>query len=393
MGAYSSWASLALVHHAIVQLSYHSITPGLGKENWFLDYRVLGDDIVIADKAVADAYLGYCALFGIPISPAKGIVSDQGLLNFASQFVQDSLDLSPASLKEELQISSVARRKEMASRLIRRGWARNSLAATLRLMLCPRIWDASMARLAKGKMSFALDMVIRSAFSPKASIIRYFGDSALLVRCWFRALRPGVGILTDLVEMSRGNEERRLSVLPLSEAERLMISKLASLIHADVLSQAERFETDMTQWELNVRPSVGDTYGMHVAYTTWFAFNMHRFAPMRERLDTVLQRANLTAAFLLDLPERVSPKDAIDRLMVLVDCSTEVPSLPRWSSPCPGATEAELYKAQTPEAAFRIACNMERQDWIRDLALLKLKEPHGDRSSYAQPSYFDSFEL
>jgi hypothetical protein len=53
MGALSSWAMLALTHHAIVQwaaLRAGVITSG-GK--WFLDYAVLGDDIVLANGRVA----------------------------------------------------------------------------------------------------------------------------------------------------------------------------------------------------------------------------------------------------------------------------------------------------------------------------------------------------
>lgn len=51
MGALSSWAMLALTHHVIVQIA----SMRVGKPS-FTNYALLGDDIVIADKAVAMSY-------------------------------------------------------------------------------------------------------------------------------------------------------------------------------------------------------------------------------------------------------------------------------------------------------------------------------------------------
>lgn len=53
MGAYSSWAMLAVAHHAIVQYCAHLE----GLEGWFERYAVVGDDIVIYHDAVAKRYL------------------------------------------------------------------------------------------------------------------------------------------------------------------------------------------------------------------------------------------------------------------------------------------------------------------------------------------------
>jgi hypothetical protein len=70
MGLYSSWALLALAHHAIVQYSAHKI--GL-REFW--DYRILGDDIVIRNDEVAHAYAETIKSLGVEISPTKTLVS------------------------------------------------------------------------------------------------------------------------------------------------------------------------------------------------------------------------------------------------------------------------------------------------------------------------------
>lgn len=70
MGLYSSWALLATAHHLIVQ--YSAIKVGITD---FKDYRILGDDIVIRNDAVAASYRAVMTEFGIGISPEKTLVS------------------------------------------------------------------------------------------------------------------------------------------------------------------------------------------------------------------------------------------------------------------------------------------------------------------------------
>lgn len=55
MGALSSWAMLAITHHFIVQSA--AWMAGVVKtRTMFSKYAVLGDDIVIWDKATAEKY-------------------------------------------------------------------------------------------------------------------------------------------------------------------------------------------------------------------------------------------------------------------------------------------------------------------------------------------------
>jgi len=82
MGAYSSWAMLALTHHFVVQLA----ALRAGWVGWFPFYALLGDDIVIADKGVADHYLAIMRGLGVSISKHKSIVSETGLLEFAKRW-------------------------------------------------------------------------------------------------------------------------------------------------------------------------------------------------------------------------------------------------------------------------------------------------------------------
>jgi hypothetical protein len=101
MGAYSSWAMLAFTHHAIVQwaaLRAGLITCG---GNWFSDYALLGDDIVIANKLVADEYSRLMTALGVEIGLHKSLISVRGLaLEFAKRFFLNGGDASMAPVAE-----------------------------------------------------------------------------------------------------------------------------------------------------------------------------------------------------------------------------------------------------------------------------------------------------
>jgi hypothetical protein len=82
MGAYSSWAMLAFMHHIVVQMA----AMRAGWVGWFPYYAIVGDDIVISDKGVADHYLALMRTFGVQISFHKSIVSESGLLEFTKRW-------------------------------------------------------------------------------------------------------------------------------------------------------------------------------------------------------------------------------------------------------------------------------------------------------------------
>lgn len=65
MGAYSSWAMLALTHHTIVQVSSDSLNE---------NYAVLGDDVVV-DEFCGEKYATIMQQLGVSISYAKSIIS------------------------------------------------------------------------------------------------------------------------------------------------------------------------------------------------------------------------------------------------------------------------------------------------------------------------------
>jgi hypothetical protein len=95
MGAYSSWAMLALVHHLIVQNAAFEA----GKRGWFEAYAILGDDVVIANREVARQYRAIMKGLGVRLSGPKTLVG-RGSCEFAKRFFLKGKDTSPVSLLE-----------------------------------------------------------------------------------------------------------------------------------------------------------------------------------------------------------------------------------------------------------------------------------------------------
>jgi hypothetical protein len=100
MGALSSWGSLAITHHFIVQAAAWDagVTP-IG--TWFCDYAVLGDDLVIFDQRVKTAYLRIVSALGVECGIAKSLLSPNGhAIEFAKRTLYKGVDISPIPLKE-----------------------------------------------------------------------------------------------------------------------------------------------------------------------------------------------------------------------------------------------------------------------------------------------------
>jgi hypothetical protein len=94
MGAYSSWAMLAFVHHALVQFAAYRA----GHRGWFVGYAVLGDDVVIADHVVASKYVAIMKEIGVGIGFHKSVISNNRSLEFAKRFVYKGEEVTPLPL-------------------------------------------------------------------------------------------------------------------------------------------------------------------------------------------------------------------------------------------------------------------------------------------------------
>jgi hypothetical protein len=94
MGAYSSWAMLAFVHHALVQFAAWRV----GHRVWFTLYAVLGDDVVIAHREVANEYVRIMTELGVGISFHKSVISNNRSLEFAKRYYHRGVEATPMPL-------------------------------------------------------------------------------------------------------------------------------------------------------------------------------------------------------------------------------------------------------------------------------------------------------
>lgn len=100
MGALSSWGVFSLTHHFVVQYCARQA----GWKTWFDEYALLGDDIVIANKQVADIYLfTMTKVFGVEINISKSLISNNGTAEFAKHLVTRDCNYTPVGPKNVSQ--------------------------------------------------------------------------------------------------------------------------------------------------------------------------------------------------------------------------------------------------------------------------------------------------
>jgi hypothetical protein len=93
MGLYSSWATFAVCHHFLIYLACKKARVAWER----CPYMLLGDDIVLADDKVAQAYKEYLLLWDVPFSPGKTHTSLYGY-EFAKQIILHGKNVSPLPL-------------------------------------------------------------------------------------------------------------------------------------------------------------------------------------------------------------------------------------------------------------------------------------------------------
>jgi len=162
MGALSSWASMALVHHALVQFAAFRCKPVQQAPSWYKTYLVLGDDIDIAkNHLVAENYQHICAELSIVIGHLKSLRSNKNCFEFANMRFTPDGNISPLSLKEELASVKWIARVEYAKRILARfdtHYTRPWMAL-LRKATTASQWNALIPELAGSRGNTHLNLV------------------------------------------------------------------------------------------------------------------------------------------------------------------------------------------------------------------------------------------
>lgn len=261
MGGYSSFAALELLHHLLVQYSAFSSGLRVTSSAPFDNYCVLGDDVVIGDPNVAQAYLDTCSYYEIPISAGKSYQSNTGFFSFVSEIFIKDVCLSPLSLRADLLANNIATRFEYATKAMERGYgsfAPSKLFNSIfRLMLHKNQFKAEIERMERGSVSTLSHRVLGAL-----SIICN-GAQGLSISYWLRkAVSPlGVSELRgDRVEISIKEMNWMVAVL-----RQLIFNRTKSLAH---LQRAEA--AAVTRW------------------LTYFQGHLYRIMEANERLKFVL---------------------------------------------------------------------------------------------------------
>lgn len=120
MGALSSWAMLALTHHMVVQLA--ATRAGvIGPNEWYDNYELLGDDIILFDDLVADQYLLIMEEIGVPINTAKSVLANNPVTEFAKVTSYYGHNVSPVSWKMFMSQNHLMGRANIAYAMLSKG--------------------------------------------------------------------------------------------------------------------------------------------------------------------------------------------------------------------------------------------------------------------------------
>jgi hypothetical protein len=126
-GALTSWAAFSLSHHILVQYAHYKATGIVG---WFKDYALLGDDIVLANRVVAEAYLVLLRKIGVECGLAKSMISSTASFEFAKRTFVRGKDVSPISL---LAIGAAKADFPVLEQILQRSRSNRPLMETLRV--------------------------------------------------------------------------------------------------------------------------------------------------------------------------------------------------------------------------------------------------------------------
>jgi len=197
MGCLGSFALLALWNHSWVQFASWLVTGRV-----IFSYGITGDDVVISERnpsaPIGDKYVSLSNYFGIGISKPKSFVSST-LFNFLSRIWYGGLEVSPASLREDMHVRDTSSRVQRSLRLLERDWWNASgdgwLAKAVKQFLYPAEYLIAMNHMRKGKLDGLGLRAVLGFMSPTRSISRAFGLSFAPINGWLSAFAGSTSLL------------------------------------------------------------------------------------------------------------------------------------------------------------------------------------------------------
>lgn len=301
MGAYSSWAMLALTHHAMVQWAAYME----GFKGWFDLYAVLGDDIIIAHPGVARRYVKICEWFGVEIGLAKSLISNGKTCEFAKKLFFKGEDCSGLPLKfwaaSQINMSVVS--------MLLAWYPHRSIANFVRALgvgfkgssSLDKTWDSLPRRLRVLMVYLTHPLHMnRFAFSDYAEWLWAHGPN----RRWSPTDDGMVDAKPWLVIVTEG-VINRLRDLIMSK-KRQMVAKLL-VRDAPVMNIHARAYRKVVEFEHELEEFAGT---LEDAYWKWNKRSLNRIAEYAERLLDLQSKAGGLPAMMQDHIFRVVKEDS-----------------------------------------------------------------------------------
>nr|DBA07243.1 TPA_asm: RNA-dependent RNA polymerase [Gigaspora rosea mitovirus 4] len=250
MGALSSFPLLGLVHHSLVQFSAWKVGAFP-----FKTYSILGDDSVFMEDGqpiVAASYLKICAELGIPISLLKSYQSDR-LWCFASRIFFKGVEVTPASLKAELQVRSTGSRVEMALNLLQKGWGVQPsvgskwLTPATRLLLDHTRWNNLVPYLRMKRLSPVATKALAYLLAPSPKLSLRLGMEGVSVNAYVTTLAGYATALTQqasLPMVTFGSNETffKMSVAIMQLLRYFLVKELSDLSDSIIKMESNRWK-------------------------------------------------------------------------------------------------------------------------------------------------------
>jgi hypothetical protein len=204
MGAKSSWPALALLHHLLVL--YAAKVVGVDPKS-FTAYLVLGDDVVIADEAVAQSYLKLCSQFEIPIGIAKSFAGARGLFQFANQNWFKGTNISAVSLKADLSAVKPLGAIEFVRQVILK-WPsaqKGVITRFVRALVDDGQYASVVHDMKRWRFGATASSIVRTLLSPGNPATGLLGgDTGASVYLWLSSITRGVSI-SEVNDLTSGH--------------------------------------------------------------------------------------------------------------------------------------------------------------------------------------------
>jgi len=135
MGALSSFNMLAVTHHFLVQLAYQRSLPFykkmkiillFGEFQWYSNYEITGDDLVLFDADVAQEYLQIMNDIGVPINATKSVVASIPCVEYLKVTTLRAKNISALSWKMLISNNSFMGRINSVYTLLDRAYIGNT---------------------------------------------------------------------------------------------------------------------------------------------------------------------------------------------------------------------------------------------------------------------------